>query len=170
MGQILTAGYVFFDGVKFIITTPTIVGPPGPTGAAGPPGPAGSPGIPGSGSGTIISSTSYSFTGSIPLKTLVANGSTPGSIVPADANAAATRPAIGLVQSLGSGIAFVQSEGEFSGFSGLAPGVQYYLSDSVAGTFTTTAPTTIGHIVQKVGYAKTSSIFVLEIDADFTLL
>jgi hypothetical protein len=175
MGQILTPGYVYFDGVKFIITTPTIVGPPGPTGAAGAAGPQGPTGSPGSGSGTIISSTSYTADntmGPVDGYSLVSiiMGSSPPTIQLADANASSTRPAIGAVQSISGGVAYLQSEGELPGFSGLIVGHQYYLSDSVPGTFTINAPTAVGSIVQKIGFAKTSTIFDLEIDADFTLL
>ena len=130
---------------------------------------------PGSGSGTIISSTSYTADntmGPVDGYSLVSiiMGSSPPTIQLADANASSTRPAIGAVQSISGGVAYLQSEGELPGFSGLIVGHQYYLSDSIPGTFTINAPTAVGSIVQKIGFAKTSTIFVLEIDADFTLL
>jgi hypothetical protein len=82
----------------------------------------------------------------------------------------ATKLAIGIVLSKSSSTqCVVQLEGENSSFSGLSVGAIYYLG-LVDGTMTTTAPTTGGNVVQKIGFAKNSTTLVIEIDEDFIQL
>lgn len=82
----------------------------------------------------------------------------------------ATKLAIGIVLSKNSSTqCVVQYEGENSSLSGLTVGAIYYLG-LTDGTMTTVAPTTIGNIVQKLGFAKNSTTLVIEIDEDFVQL
>lgn len=55
----------------------------------------------------------------------------------------------------------VHGEGKIGGAS-LAPGAVYYLSATVPGAFTTTVPTTTGHLLQPVGVAYSASILIFE--------
>lgn len=73
----------------------------------------------------------------------------------------ASRLAHGFVlAAVGSGAnatVFLGAE-EITGLTGLTPGATLFLS-ATAGTFTTTAPTTVGHVVQQIGVATdTTSI------------
>ena len=73
-------------------------------------------------------------------------------------------PAIGVVISKPTPItATVQYSGEIDNFVGLVPGETYYLSDTVAGTITATAPTSTGSVVPIIGYAKDATTLILDI-------
>lgn len=88
----------------------------------------------------------------------------------ADATTTATAPCIGFVSSKPTATsAVVQREGELGGFAGLTAGATYYLA-TTAGTITTTAPTTGGQVVQRVGYAKNTTTLVIELDRDMVVL
>lgn len=81
-----------------------------------------------------------------------------GIVNKADASLVAKTPAIGFVSAL-SGL--VQTEGEMDGFSGLVPNTLYYLSPVTPGAITATAPTTLGHVVQALGLAKTATVLII---------
>lgn len=50
------------------------------------------------------------------------------------------------------------------GFTGLTPGAQYFLSDSVPGGITTTPVTASGHALQKVGVASSATELIFDPD------
>ena len=83
------------------------------------------------------------------------NGS--GEVMKADADSIA-KAAQGYVLTSVSAAAnaTVYFDDSNSAVSGLTPGAKYYLS-ATAGTVTTTAPTTTGHIVQEVGFATSAT-------------
>lgn len=83
------------------------------------------------------------------------NGS--GQVMKADADTLA-KAAQGYVLAsvASSGTATVYFDDSNTGLSGLTPGAIYYLS-ATAGTVSTTAPTTSGHIVQEVGFASSAT-------------
>lgn len=89
----------------------------------------------------------------------------------ADASVPADRPVIGFVKSKPTSTTCVlHYYGELGGFTGLTVGATYYLSESTPGAITTTAPSTVGSIVQEVGFARSSTTLVVFIDPDFTQL
>lgn len=67
--------------------------------------------------------------------------------------------AVGFVEAAYStgAVATVQTVGVIRGLSGLTVGAYHYLSDVNPGDVTATAPTTVGHIVQSVGIAVSTS-------------
>jgi len=81
----------------------------------------------------------------------------------ARANADGTMPCRGVVAGTGTGTVDIRTHGYITGLSGLSPGADYYVSTATAGAITTTPPSSTGDWVQKVGWALTSSIFVVEI-------
>lgn len=64
----------------------------------------------------------------------------------------------------------VISNGESAVFGGLSIGATYFLSDSVAGALTTTAPTAGGSIVQKLAVAKNATTHLVEVTPLFVQL
>ena len=57
-----------------------------------------------------------------------------------------------------------------SGLTGLTPDAEYYLSDTTAGGFTTTPPTTgTGKILQYVGKAKSATEIVIDIEEAYEI-
>jgi hypothetical protein len=89
----------------------------------------------------------------------------------ADASVPADRPVIGFVQAKPTATTCIlHYYGDLGVFSGLTVGATYYLSDTTPGAITTTAPTTVGSIVQEVGFARNSTTLVVFIDPDFTQL
>lgn len=83
----------------------------------------------------------------------------------AKADATGTKDAIafatGAVSSAASGI--YQSDGLITGLSGLTAGAVYYLSAATAGVMTTTAPSTTGQWVVRLGIAKSTTEFDIAI-------
>lgn len=79
--------------------------------------------------------------------------------------------AIGIVSALpGGGIVTVQQEGELAGWGGaLTVGVTYYLAVT-PGALVSVPPSVTGQFVQKIGYAKTSSVMIIEVDRDAVVL
>lgn len=75
------------------------------------------------------------------------------------ADASNGRFAQGFVKSaVSSGAtAAVYKEGAISGLSGLTPGARYFLSATVPGGISATAPTTVGHLWQPVGDAVSAT-------------
>jgi hypothetical protein len=96
--------------------------------------------------------------------------SAPNFIDKADADNINKQPLIGVVDSKPSAIqAIIKYSGEITGFSGLITGSTYYLSET-PGQFTTIAPSDPGAIVQKIGFAKSSTTLVVLIDRDYTII
>lgn len=90
-----------------------------------------------------------------------------GDVEAARANAAATSEAIGVLVEVnepgettvadGDGCTIV-TFGPVGGFDSLTPGAIYYLSDTVAGDITATAPSGAGKWAKSVGYAESAGI------------
>ena len=55
------------------------------------------------------------------------------------------------------------------GYSGLIPGRAYYASAVTDGAFSSVPPTATGHIVQKIGFARSTSVLVIQIGCPFIL-
>lgn len=62
-----------------------------------------------------------------------------------------------------------QSDGIIAGLTGLTAGAFYYLSDATAGLMTTTAPTTTGSYVTRLGIAISTTEFELRIERSILL-
>lgn len=74
---------------------------------------------------------------------------------------------IGIVISKQSSTAcVVRILGPVGGFTGLTPGIQYYLSALTAGAITSTLYSTPGQIVYRVGFAKDSITLLWILDQD----
>lgn len=110
----------------------------------------------------------YTLGGGVVLKSIVYLSSS-DTVSQADASSSATAPAIGIVTAIAGPSCTVQTEGEYSGFSGLTPGAIYYLS-TTAGGITATPPSSTGQILQKVGIAKDATTLVMEFDPQFIAL
>lgn len=92
------------------------------------------------------------------------------TVAKADADDATTQPVIGIVQTVIAGIATVQYNGDLPGFVGLVTGATYFLS-ATPGLFTTVPPAgPPGAIVQRLGFARNATTFVIEVDRDWTVL
>lgn len=101
----------------------------------------------------------------------------------AQANAVGTADVLGLVRDTSvaaSGSASIQTDGQMTatttqwdavtgGTGGLTAGAVYYLSASTAGQLTTTAPTTTGQYVIRVGKAISTTIMDIQIGQLFGL-
>lgn len=88
----------------------------------------------------------------------------------ADATSEATSPAVGVVVFMASPTScLLVYKGEMDGFVGLVPTATYYL-DIVAGKITTTPPSAVGNVLQRIGWARNTTTLVVEIDLDFQLL
>jgi len=81
----------------------------------------------------------------------------------ANANSSATMPAIGIIVQKPTGTScIIARSGEVDGFSGLSVGSQYFV-DTTSGQITSTPPIGSNRIVQRVGYAKTSTILMVQL-------
>lgn len=86
------------------------------------------------------------------------------SVDQAKADVVATMPAVGIVLSKPSATTCIISRsGIVPSFVGLSVDNYYYVSPTTAGAITTTPPNTSGHVVQQVGYSKTSTDLVVEL-------
>jgi len=86
------------------------------------------------------------------------------TIAKANATGIATMPVIGMILSKPTAItAIVARAGEITGLAGLIPDSPYFAS-LVAGAMTLVAPVAPTQVVQKIGYAKTANILVMEIE------
>ena len=87
-----------------------------------------------------------------------------GTCSRAIASSTAGMPAIGVCINKPSGSScIIARSGEVPGFSGLTPDTYYYVSDTAVGGITPTPPSGGGTVIQQVGYARTSSILVVEL-------
>lgn len=59
--------------------------------------------------------------------------------------------------------------GTITGLTGLTAGAAYYLSDATAGAMTSTAPTTVGHYVVRLGVAVSTTEFDINIQSPILL-
>lgn len=84
----------------------------------------------------------------------------------ADANSVIFERTIGFCrEKVDDTTAIIRYAGELTGFTGLSPGVTYFLSTTPGG-ITTVAPTAPGSYVQKVGVARNTTTFVIMVDRD----
>lgn len=89
----------------------------------------------------------------------------------ADSNDPARLPAIGFVKAKPSSTTCtLQYDGEMGGFSGLTPGITYFLDEVTPGAITATAPTASGGNVQAVGFARNPTTLVIDVDRDIIVL
>lgn len=121
------------------------------------------------GSGGVVTdgnvSGTYTCDASLAVKDVVFF-SAPLTVEKADATQVTTVPAIGMVASKPTPTsAVVRLFGEVTGLTGLTIGT-YYLS-LTPGQITQTVPAGAGQVVQKVGFAKSSTIFVVTATQDF---
>ena len=87
----------------------------------------------------------------------------------ADASGLSTAPCVGFAVAVGASVT-VQYAGEVTLPSPvLVAGAEYYLAAS-AGQITTTAPTGANRVLQKIGYAKSSTVLVLNPDNSYAVL
>ena len=94
-----------------------------------------------------------------------------GAVTKADATTVATAPAIGIIVNKPSATVCDVRVGTaiISGFSGLVAGQKQFLS-TTAGGMTSTAPSTLGNVVQEIGRAITATQILMQIDADFVVI
>ena len=89
-------------------------------------------------------------------------------VKPAQADADSTSKVIGLareaIASGGSASGSIQTDGVIAGLTGLVAGADYYLSTSVIGGITNTAPTTAGQYVVKIGRALSTTELEITIE------
>lgn len=86
----------------------------------------------------------------------------PGMVAQARANTILTTYVVGIIIAKPSATTCtVQVSDTFGIYSGLTPGVTYFLSDTTPGAITATAPTTTGTLVERVGVAIDSSTIVI---------
>jgi hypothetical protein len=94
----------------------------------------------------------------------------------AKANSTSTMPAIGIVTSLADNgtkcrVAMLGQAGELQNtLSGLTAGAAYYVSAADAGKLVTTAPSSVGEIVQAVGVARSTTTLDSSGTTDFVIL
>ena len=89
----------------------------------------------------------------------------------AKADAAGTAPAFAIASAVitSSSAGTYLTSGTITGLTGLTAGSVYYLSDALAGAMTTTAPTTVGHYVVRLGVAVSATEFDIDIQAPILL-
>lgn len=124
--------------------------------------------IPGGGGGTAaILSGVYSCPAGVAVRDAVyLTGA--DAVDQADSDDSLKQPLIGVVDSKPSAVTcIVAYYGEVTGFAGLTPGATYYLG-TTPGTITTTAPSTPGNIVQRMGFARNATTLVVMTDRDWT--
>jgi hypothetical protein len=91
-----------------------------------------------------------------------------GAVDKADSDDASKQPLIGIVTAKPTATTCVVTNyGEANVFVGLVVGATYYLG-TVPGTITTAAPSTPGNIVQRIGFAKSTTTLVVFTDRDWT--
>lgn len=86
----------------------------------------------------------------------------------ADASNALKMPAVGFIAGIDLTAAFpyrVQYSQELTGFTGLTPGANYFVSASVPGGITTVPPLVVGNFVQSVGVAKNSTTLIVNLES-----
>lgn len=81
------------------------------------------------------------------------------NVTPASASAPGTSQTVGFATAGASSAASVtvRKYGRLGGFTSLTSGSRYYLDGTTAGAITATLPTTSGHTIVQVGYAKNAT-------------
>ncbi len=105
---------------------------------------------------------SWSCAASVAVLDVVYRSAT-DTVALADATADATMPAVGFVISKPTATTcIIARSGELPGFTGLDPSKDYFVS-LTAGAITSTAPSSTGEVVQRIGYARDSTTLVIEL-------
>jgi len=91
---------------------------------------------------------------------------TADNVKKAKADAAGTKEAIALATAtiVNATTGVYKTSGTLAGLSGLTAGAVYYLSQTTAGVMTTTAPSTIGQYVVRLGVAISTTEFLIRIE------
>lgn len=116
----------------------------------------------GSGSGTSVSVRVSQSTHSFAVGDVLRYNAGTSRYVKAQADSEANARVVGIVSSVTDADNFVMTQlGLVTGLSGLTAGLQYYLSDSVAGALTATEPVTVGLVSkpQLIALSTTSGYF-----------
>ncbi len=93
-----------------------------------------------------------------------------GGVDRARADSAATMSVFGFVASKPTTTTCsVTSVGSVGNFSLLTPGSVYFVSTTITGGITGTAPSAVGHVVQQVGIATSSSSIVIQLGSPIKL-
>jgi len=132
----------------------------GGSGAPGPPGPPGGLSSPYSCAPGVAVLDAVYLTGADTVGQALANG-------------VATMPVIGIVASKPTPITcIIRYHDEQAGFVGLAPGATYYASDVTPGAISLAAPVSPppGHVIQRVGFARSTTTLVVFLDRDIDVL
>lgn len=94
----------------------------------------------------------------------------PDHVAIADATSSAKVP-IGFVLSKSSPTTCeVIYMGELAGFVGLVPNTTYFLSTVPGAIIPQPGPTATGEVVQVMGWSRSTTVLVVEVDPDYTLL
>lgn len=93
------------------------------------------------------------------------------SLKKAKADAASTSDAFAIAVAVITTAAagYFQTDGVLAGLSGLTPGATYYLSAATAGLLTTTAPSTVGQSVVRIGKALSATELDIKIQRPILL-
>lgn len=119
---------------------------------------------------TTVSTTLSTQTPYIAAATIAARDvvyiSAADSVSSATASASGTAQAVGfaVAGAAAAGAVAVQDTGALLGFAGLTAGARYYLSGTTPGAVTATIPTTTGHTIVQVGYAKSATAMHIHIE------
>lgn len=98
-----------------------------------------------------------------------------GDVALADATAALTVEAIGVIVAIENGksataagdvVTVALSGSRIAGFSDMTPGTIGYVSDETAGEISDTAPSGAGTWTKAVGHAESATVFFLNIDSE----
>ena len=63
----------------------------------------------------------------------------------------------------------IKATGSVDAYTGLTPGVRYFLSETVAGGIQSTVPTTSGHVIKMVGIALDSTTLFIDTTQPLTI-
>lgn len=87
------------------------------------------------------------------------------NVSPAIASAPGTAQVVGFASAsaLAAANVIIRKFGALAGFSSLTSGARYYLDGTTAGAITATVPTTSGHTITQVGYAKNTTTLDISI-------
>lgn len=87
----------------------------------------------------------------------------------ADASTTAKALAVATATISNGATGVYQTGGTLAGLSGLTAGAVYYLSAATAGAMTTTAPSTLGQYVTRLGTATSTTELLIEIEPPILL-
>ena len=86
------------------------------------------------------------------------------TVAKANATSLAKMPAVGIVKTKPTAVTCtVQDDGEFTTAGGLTVGVNYFVSTTVDGAYTTVVPSANGSVLQILGFARNSTSLELQV-------